>query len=630
MYGGRADRADDLYLPSSPPMDGIGQYNALDELAKRTHGRRPTLRRIGVGRLREQNSSIPARAILLVCTVAYALQAGWIPTMLVPSFIISALSYVFSSRVLPFMVAAVGLLFAYRALPRPRRDSVWDDKLTTRQRELYGLPADPRSELADRRERKREEKRRKQWLSPLESKLRGKTSSRHSRRSPHADVSSISPPSFYSYSNHHTSGMGASFGSGDTAPGAGTDAPTGSGSAIVNQSGYDALSTSLALNHSALSQARMEALDDMMPDFDGQAADEIHSNLFNSPATSPIALGGDYGRSDADFGSLGGTQGLRAFDDVQTYTSCEDSMSISRSFAAVDGLIPERPSDAVFYQYQQQAQHSLRQLRVRERDLANWSTRIRLWILSRVVQPVVRGLKQSDADFSRLSQQYLAQKGPNVTDRDRALFSDPAQFRKKFLEVKKTDKRSKTRRALDRYLQCGYNEHDYVSTRLASLSERSFSNYEWKGGGKGWRKGRPTDAEIVMHVFKTWMTKHIQSFEQVFYRRYEPSSRQRRRGDSRFPVIEQLYDDPPYFYISLPDESVYEPLRSQLARLNRRRKYTHLYVEPKRDNVFKCLALFLYLIDKGCKGRLIQTRLSDRALKGLGDVLKVSSGLDYY
>ncbi|XP_068620363.1 transmembrane protein 209 isoform X2 [Battus philenor] len=135
----------------------------------------------------------------------------------------------------------------------------------------------------------------------------------------------------------------------------------------------------------------------------------------------------------------------------------------------------------------QRAPEACWQLDVDPHKLTQWNLNLRLWIHITILERLVEGMAAADAALARLAGGE-AQLGRLGGERLRALSGTiPALG------------------ALLPYLE-PFADQRYVVRRIRDLARAPcLSSYRWNGGGADWEDSLPTDAEIILHLFATYL-----------------------------------------------------------------------------------------------------------------------------
>eukprot|EP00954_Amorphochlora_amoebiformis_P002413 189711-Amorphochlora_amoeboformis.AAC.1 len=292
---------------------------------------------------------------------------------------------------------------------------------------------------------------------------------------------------------------------------------------------------------------------------------------------------------------------------VFKYTNCQAS-STSRSLTVSKKGLPSKWSKDLGLSLARGARDLLRKIRVSDNDTNIWAQNMKRWISDTILKDLLRKFAESDRAFEMAAEKL--KHDTTLNSSERVIVRTPSKFREAMLRNRRNERVVQKRLRLDRYLNCGGASKDYVLERLRKIGRSLSTNtYNWKGGGESWKTGMPTDAKIIMHCFIVWMGDSVRSFQNSCY---IPKGTSDRKQESKYPAIKECYTSPSYYCVQTNDRN--NPL---------------LMVDPGRENVFKCIALFLFLIKTRYHGLLLSMELNSRALRGLGDTLKSQFGYYY-
>ncbi|XP_032519845.2 transmembrane protein 209 [Danaus plexippus] len=180
--------------------------------------------------------------------------------------------------------------------------------------------------------------------------------------------------------------------------------------------------------------------------------------------------------------------------------------------------------------------------------LTQWNLNLRLWIQVTILEPVVRELAAADEALSRaaLLETGALLEGRSPPGRLRALAAlrppphPPLAALLPFLEP--------------------FADLRYVVRRLRELAKGGcLSEYKWNAGGSEWEPSKPTDAELVLHLFATYLDGQLAggggarpfSAEHVLER-----SAVRRPGRPGVPAVVRVSARPPHYALALGSETL--------------------------------------------------------------------------
>ncbi|CAK1584148.1 unnamed protein product [Parnassius mnemosyne] len=129
------------------------------------------------------------------------------------------------------------------------------------------------------------------------------------------------------------------------------------------------------------------------------------------------------------------------------------------------------------------------QLDIDPQKLTQWNFNLRLWIHITILERLVRALDEVDAELVRLG---LGEARPGLASVER-LRQMAAALPLGSLA------------ALLPYLE-PFPDQRYVVRRIRELARAPcLSNYRWDAGGSDWDHTQPTDADIILHLFATYL-----------------------------------------------------------------------------------------------------------------------------
>jgi hypothetical protein len=213
-----------------------------------------------------------------------------------------------------------------------------------------------------------------------------------------------------------------------------------------------------------------------------------------------------------------------------------------------------------------------------------------------------------------------------------------------------------------------YSNRDYILQRIRKLGGGTFMvAFQWKNGGdwisngtlRAWTSDLPTDSELLMHIFCTFLDEQLASMtatplDRPFTRKYfVPHGQQADPSQSDIQIL-QLFREPPHFRLVISAEkqrsatsttagtattassaSTAQPLRSVDIQMSDSSGATTTAATgaPSSSevvvwdpifgsaNVFETLVLFLYAIRQYFRGYVAQLYLGNREI-GLLQVLE--------
>ena len=226
------------------------------------------------------------------------------------------------------------------------------------------------------------------------------------------------------------------------------------------------------------------------------------------------------------------------------------------------------------------------QLGIKRADLDLWTENCKQWISMTILHKIIKeidrnnkillDLGSSECQIGQISMSMLRQ-----------------------LSINRQDQLSNLPLLLP-YLSLHPN-HDYLVSRIRDLSRGSdISYYRWNSGGmyrgKKWNSSFPTDAQILMHLFCTYMDSMVPPTLSIadthpFTSRFFSSAPQRVEDIQGVIAIYQTQILPPHFSLFIKEKGL-------------------LSVPKGRRNLFHCVVAFLHYCYHRESGMLGQVNLS--------------------
>ncbi|KAJ0174395.1 hypothetical protein K1T71_010541 [Dendrolimus kikuchii] len=134
-----------------------------------------------------------------------------------------------------------------------------------------------------------------------------------------------------------------------------------------------------------------------------------------------------------------------------------------------------------------------RRLHLDPQRLTQWNLNLRLWLHLTILERLVREMDEVDAALGALGVE--GRLGALGVERLRALCGGAAVGAAAAASL----------RALLPFLE-PFADQRYAVQRVRELArDGCLGAYKWAGGGGGWEEGRPSDAELVLHLFATYL-----------------------------------------------------------------------------------------------------------------------------
>lgn len=198
------------------------------------------------------------------------------------------------------------------------------------------------------------------------------------------------------------------------------------------------------------------------------------------------------------------------------------------------------------------------------------------WIQVTILEPVVRELAAADEALSRaaLLETGALLEGRSPPGRLRALaalrppphppLAALLPFLEPFADLRYVVRRLRGAPRLSSAVSGSYPVLRYnISHSLSHVSELAkggcLSEYKWNAGGSEWEPSKPTDAELVLHLFATYLDGQLAggggarpfSAEHVLER-----SAVRRPGRPGVPAVVRVSARPPHYALALGSETL--------------------------------------------------------------------------
>jgi Cytochrome B561, N terminal len=160
-----------------------------------------------------------------------------------------------------------------------------------------------------------------------------------------------------------------------------------------------------------------------------------------------------------------------------------------------------------------------------------WQQNMRSWLSNFVIQPRAREFEMSEMNFDILASELVKQNGAMMSRDDKKALSSSQHNRRKIdliMTHMSNHPEVKRRAQLERYLEVATGKKsskEYVLKRIYALAVGHFlEDFRWDSGtswnGQPWEPSLPTDAQIVMHCFFTFMDETLFDFTQNHFREY--------------------------------------------------------------------------------------------------------------
>eukprot|EP01117_Protostelium_nocturnum_P002789 TRINITY_DN13712_c0_g1_i1.p1 TRINITY_DN13712_c0_g1~~TRINITY_DN13712_c0_g1_i1.p1 ORF type:complete len:592 (-),score=177.45 TRINITY_DN13712_c0_g1_i1:45-1709(-) len=216
-------------------------------------------------------------------------------------------------------------------------------------------------------------------------------------------------------------------------------------------------------------------------------------------------------------------------------------------------------------------------------SIPNWVERMRLWIASMVLKPFVKRMNAIEQMGLPLTNNQIPQL---VT----------ASFGTLNPQQQQQNDVARERQDLERYMSVlGSTSREYLVKRYRELAEGNYMrSFNWNGGGtlkeKEWSPEFPTDSQLVMHLFSSYMDSTLKENFSSKFIVTPPESLEVKRNHV---FIYQRSVHPPHFEVYTPDPFA---------------------VNQGTYNVFLALSLFVFWIDQKHQGYLSSVSLSSKQL----------------
>lgn len=159
----------------------------------------------------------------------------------------------------------------------------------------------------------------------------------------------------------------------------------------------------------------------------------------------------------------------------------------------------------------------------------------------------------------------------------------------------------------------------YCLSRLTQLGSRDgMASYTWNGGAgsatgsfPAWSTSLPTDAHLLFASTLNFLTDIYPLLISLHYCDDSlPLTTQHKRKGAVVLHQARPHTLPPYYWLE-----VVEGEAGEVSGVGREWR-----VDPGRNNVEQCLALFVWVVKTRMDGRIGSIRLADRVMEGLADV----------
>ena len=158
--------------------------------------------------------------------------------------------------------------------------------------------------------------------------------------------------------------------------------------------------------------------------------------------------------------------------------------------------------------------------------------------------------------------------------------------------------------------------------RLTQLGSRDgMASYTWNGGAASaggnfpaWSSALPTDAHLLFAACLTFLSDIYPLLLSLHYVDDSlPAPVQQKRKGALVLHQARPHSLPPYYWLEVVEGDV--GVGEGVGGVGREWR-----VDPGRNNVEQCLALFVWVVKTRMDGRLGSIRLKDRVMEGLADV----------
>ncbi|XP_050352891.1 transmembrane protein 209 isoform X1 [Nymphalis io] len=215
--------------------------------------------------------------------------------------------------------------------------------------------------------------------------------------------------------------------------------------------------------------------------------------------------------------------------------------------------------------------------------LTQWNLNLRLWIHVTILERLVHEIRSTDEELARLA---LCEAGALRAGR-----AAPARLRALALHVPALA-------PLLPFLE-PFPDQCYVVRRITELAQGGcLSSYRWDRGGSDWDASKPTDAELVLHLFATYLDGQLAGGggARPFSAEHVREASAARRGGGA-PAVVRVSARPPHYALALAEET--------------------LDVGRGRNNLLHTLLLFLAAAARSDPPALARTHLGRAGLNML-------------
>lgn len=238
------------------------------------------------------------------------------------------------------------------------------------------------------------------------------------------------------------------------------------------------------------------------------------------------------------------------------------------------------------------------------KDHSSIALRTRIWIASKILRPLSETIVSVDKKFNSLKLHYLNSSSSQYCF-EPALKQYPSltgdNQPRNLIELYQSNPQDShiiSRLKIERYINVtGYNNKDYIIKRIHDFAQKGIARYCWDSGNdtnwifKSWNPALPTDSELLLHLFITFMdfhsgTRHLDSFN---FSKNHFCTKEEKIHQGIF--IKQISSRPPH-YVVVDNNTVYE-------------------LPEGEQNLFLAIYVFTYLVFRYHRGYISATSLAN-------------------
>jgi hypothetical protein len=280
-----------------------------------------------------------------------------------------------------------------------------------------------------------------------------------------------------------------------------------------------------------------------------------------------------------------------------------------------------------------------------------WARNMRKYVCSVILQPLITALHRNSRDFRLAAQWVLETQQLSISEQEKNLLRDSknrADDLANYISAKyPTRAEVIQRKSLHKYLLVGKlinadnpNTRNYVKNRIAQLVQGSelLLNYHWNSNvsttnsnsstqqSSQWNSNLPTDAHIIIHCWNCYFEDLVPDYTKLHYRDAAVINNPANQNNITMKALSESYKkltivqtrpvNNPYFLLRLDVPVLSSPAASNQV------KTKEFKPEPGKNNIFQCLVLFVYLINRYAEGRIGQLRLTDKSCEQLANILQ--------